>query len=240
LCEHPELLELVPERWRHNGLVLAVLGGVVSLILASQAQAGDPQTAAPGATVDDLPAGRSAIELVQVPLPGLAPLNRDFVPILYSPRVAFSCLAINPPMYLTEADARQVVQEEVKKIPWTPTSGALTVRAVAYADVGRYPSCWYLDSRKQNASQGSDEKAGAGRDLGCISSLIPGDRAAVGIFYEPASKDAAAKPKEPGAKIKNGAADSKAVDRLNNSPESEQLRRQVRDFIQWLKAQGVI
>ena len=242
LCEHPELLELVPERWRHNGLVLAVLGGVVSLILACQTQAaGQQAAAAPGTTVDDLPIARQ--QVAEIPMSGV--IKGTIVSGgVSSSRAAFGCMAINPPMYLTEADARQVVADELKKAPWRPTSGTLTVRAVAYADVGKYPSCWYLDSRKQNSSPGSDENAGAvrgqQRELGCISSLIPSKAAAVGVFYEPGSKEAAVKPQQPRTKIKNGVADSKAVDRLDNSRESEQLRLQVRDFIQWLKAQGVI
>lgn len=244
LRDHPELLEFVPERWRHNGLVLAVLGGVVSLILACQAQAaGQQAAAAPGATADEVPvASRPVIDVVQVPMPAFIGLHT--VPIVSTSQGAFGCMAINPPMYLTEADARQVLQDEAKRAPWKPTSGALTVRAVTYADVGKYPSCWYLNSRKQNPAPGSDVKGGAAtgrqRELGCISGLIRGSEAAVGVFYEPGVKATAWQPPESGTKIKSGAADSKAADRLDNSPESEQLRRQVRDFIQWLKAQGVI
>jgi hypothetical protein len=246
LCDHPELLELVPERWRRNGLVLAVLGGVVSLILACQAQAaGQQAAAAPGTTVDEPPAAsRPVIEVVQVPQPSSLPLYIAEHILTGQVLSSFGCMAINPPMYLTEADARQVLADEVRRAPWKPASGALTVRAIAYRDVGRYPDCWYLDSRKQNSSPGSEESGGAGssqqRALGCISSLIPGKEAAVGIFYERGSKRTAAKPQERGTKDKNGEAVSKAVDRLDNSSESEQLRRQVRDFIQWLKAQGVI
>src|ERR1035438_3198523 len=86
LAEHLELLSIVPERWKSNPLVLRVLASVVSLTFA--AEAAHAQTPAPAAS-------------------HVAPLF-----IHGEGRGAFGCVATNPPIFLSEDEAKQVIREE--------------------------------------------------------------------------------------------------------------------------------
>ena len=78
LEQHPELLSLVPERWRQNAFVLGELGGVVGLVLAAQ-QSASAQQRAPG------------------PPSRVAPIFSHG-----EGRGAFGCLAVAAPVFLAE------------------------------------------------------------------------------------------------------------------------------------------
>lgn len=91
LTEHPELLRCVPKRWQSNRLVLGTLSLVIPLILACQATNGQE--------------GRTKSSALRV-----APLF-----IHGEGRGAFGCVIINPPVFLSEDEARQVIQDEMKK-----------------------------------------------------------------------------------------------------------------------------
>jgi hypothetical protein len=104
LVEHPELLRYVPQRWRGNRLVLGLLGLAVPLLAARHAWAGDAKSAPAGA-------------------PHVAPLF-----IHGDGRGAFGCVAVNPPTFLTEDEARQVVQDEAKKAGLNFVTNALTLK----------------------------------------------------------------------------------------------------------------
>ncbi len=222
---------MVPKRWRNNPFVLKVLGGVVCLILASQNQAGGPQ---------------------------VAPL------FLHGEgRGTFGCVAVNPPVFLTEDEARQVIAEEVQKVGLEFAPDALTIREtavpitypfwcgrrskggttlqpglqegdlvldgfdknryVAYEFVSREdyfewqtkePACWSSVSSLNSKFAASTIRTG-------LESKT--DKPWVGVFYEPLAR----------ATRREDYETARQTDR-------EDLRKQVRDFIQWLKAQGVI
>jgi hypothetical protein len=238
LHDHPELLELVPERWRQNGLVLAVLGGVVSLIMASQSQAADRQ-----------PANSDASRVAPIFVHG-------------DGRGAFGCDAVTAPVFLTEDEARQVIQNEAKKAGLKFAPDALTLSPATIPVMPKAYFCGSRDPREPATRKGDltldgyDQKHGVAyefvsqgdysswesQDSTCISTVYSYDLKGaaealrkglmadqhpvrIGIFYEPGEYPSTGQ--RPG---------SDATRRR----DEEQLRRQVRDFIQWLKAQGVI
>jgi len=93
---HPELLRLVPERWRRNRLVLTGLGLVCSLLVApGRAEA----------------AGRPAIvgEEVATAAPVVAPL------FVHGDGIGGTgCVAVSPPVFLTEDEALHVIAGEAR------------------------------------------------------------------------------------------------------------------------------
>ena len=211
---HPELLRLVPERWQRNPHVLRILSGAVCLLLAAETASAE-----------------------------VAPLF-----VHGEGRGAFGCIAVNPPVFLSEAEARQVIVEEAGKAGLKFEPDALTIPGATLPVTNLY---WCggepgpLETRKGKlVLDGFDRKHNVAfefvsdedvadwknRHPRCASSVsvydvrgaattlrdgLPSGKDApqIGIFYEPAS------PKGHGAK---------------------ELRAQVRDFIAWLKAQGVI
>ena len=231
LREHPELLCFVPQRWQQNALVLRVLGGVVCLVLAGQTSAAGQQAAG-------------------APESRIAPLF-----VHGAGRGTFGCMAINPPVFLSEDEARQVIQEEAKKAglefaQGAPTISDAVVSAFDYAgcppqgQIARPPKLEItLDGFHQRHKIAyefvsmQDTAAWETKKPGCRSSAASVDFRGtaeafrrgidsspelpwLGVFYEPAAR---ASPEKSGKQI-----------------DAEELRKQVRDFVQWLKAQGVI
>ena len=95
LAEHPELLRLVPERWRRNRLVLTGLGIACSLALAGcrmqRAEAAEDGT--------KTPAMKAAVAPIFEHGGGLGSVG---------------CVVISPPVFLTEEEARAVIVEEAQ------------------------------------------------------------------------------------------------------------------------------
>ena len=87
--EHPELLKLVPKRWQTNPAVLTALAGLC-VMMAGVSSIASEKSEAPG----------SRIAPVFVHGDGLG---------------CYGCIAINPPVFLSEAEAREVVIEEAKR-----------------------------------------------------------------------------------------------------------------------------
>jgi hypothetical protein len=106
LTEHPELLRYVPKRWQSNRLVLGTLSLVIPLILACQARSGQE--------------GQTKSSALRV-----APLF-----IHGEGRGAFGCVVINPPVFLSEDEARQVIQDEAKKAHIEFIADGLTLKDV--------------------------------------------------------------------------------------------------------------
>lgn len=88
LFDHPELLRFVPKRWRGNRLALATLSIAASLIFSRISVAAEPQTAEHRASP-------------------VAPL---FVHGQGSG--TFGCIAVSPPQFFSEAEARRIIGEE--------------------------------------------------------------------------------------------------------------------------------
>jgi hypothetical protein len=256
LREHPELLYIVPERWRRNTLVLKILGGAACLLLASQTASAQQQGGAPPS--------------------GIAPL------FLHGEgRAAFGCMAINPPVFLSEDEARQVIQEEAKKAGLVFGPGAFTVPDAALPVTHPY-SCPSPDGKRIESAQpgtrrgsltldGFDKKrnvayefvsqkhyrAWEDKNSPCWSSVSSSDAKDVAEVLRAGLKPSAGQPwivvfYEPFASIPAGCRPSSRLPETDwkarweqcelagKKLDGEQLRMQVRDFIGWLKAQGVI
>lgn len=258
LLEHPELLEAIPERWRGNPLVLRVLAGTLSLAVLGESYAVAQKPVNPGAS-------------------HVAPLF-----VHGDGRGAFGCVAINPPVFLSEDEAKQVIVEEAKKAGIDFAPNALTLKQVSVPITEEY-FCSYLDDEKKNTSRppatqqlnlvlsGYDQKHNIAFELvaseeykawssklpRCISSVSSYDfketaetlrkelSAAedvpwIGVFYEPG----ATVKKKFSAPANASEADWKAAwDKREKQIKAigrEELRKQVQDFMVWLKAQGVI
>ncbi len=241
--EHPEILENVPARWRNKRVVLAALGGTLSVALAAES-------------------GR------------VAPLF-----VHGEGRGSFGCMVVNPPVFLTEDEGRQVIQDEARKaglhfeadglvhkgaeIPVTdPFSYVASLRGqeketerepktqkiplvldgydrekkVAYELVSLEDfQAWKEKNPRMMSSVSSYDLQGTAEALRKGLAAHPPE-AVVGVFYTPAS--VAPNPPEPkDGDWKAWGEKKKAAARPLNE---EELRKQVRDFIQWLKAQGVI
>jgi len=224
LNEHPEFLYTVPQRWRGNRLVLTALRGAVCLSLAGQAVAGDPAAAK---------------------APQVAPIF-----VHGAGRGSFGCEVVNPPVFLSEDEARQVIQEEARKAGLEFAPGALTIPSAAIPRthlaassraMGTVNGPLVLDGfdRRRNVAyefvSAADLRAWSDGQvlstvqyydvIGASETLSKGlaqwNRPAwVGVFYDPAAT---------------------RVNPIGRpQPGQEELRQQVRDFIRWLKAQGVI
>jgi hypothetical protein len=272
LMEHPELLRWIPKRWQHNRLVLGTLGLIVPLILARPTLAQD----AKDATVR------------------VAPLF-----VHGEGRGAFGCIVINPPVFLSEDEAREVIRDEAKKAGIEFTDDGLTLKDASVPVTDRYNSeardkmqeAWG-DSSQENSTRspqmqkrdlvldGYDKKHGIAfefiserdfkqwesQDRRMISTAsnfdfkttaerlaqglakTQGD-AIVAVFYEPSVS-----PPNPFTAKHSSDSSRPSMNATKNEQETHQespkkaakelgkkeLREQVRDFLGWLKSQGVI
>ena len=235
LNQHPELLAVVPARWRRNPLVMRVLGGVAGLLLTAQAES----------------AGRVA---------PLFPHGEG--------RGSFGCVAVSPPVFLTEDEARKVILEEAKSAGLTFELDALKLPGVEVPETDtqdwRGEGSFERYKRRDLVLDGFDRKRKVAfefvsahdvkewerKDLPMRSSVSSYDvkqtaerlRAKlaatrqdhwIAVFYEPATGRADLrhdlKPR-PWEEVRAKAA----------NVDAEDLRLQVRDFIAWLHAQGVL
>lgn len=86
LQQHPELLRVLPRRWQHSPVVVGTLAGLLAIMEQSTLQAAD----------------KSPLQVAPIFEHG-------------SGRGAFGCVAVSPPVFLTEAEAREVIEEESRK-----------------------------------------------------------------------------------------------------------------------------
>jgi hypothetical protein len=257
LREHPELLDVVPERWRNNRVVLGVLGGAVFLMMASDALAGDKATQKDSAA-------------------RVAPIFNHG-----TGRGAFGCEVVNPPVFLTEEEARSVVADEAKKAGLTFAPDALTIKnaLVPVTNPFGIPARWlrtehdykppakvrdlvldgydkkhdvaYEFVSKSDFESWQDKEARAllsvsNYDLRETAEVVQAGlnsakpAAYIGVFYDPMAVPP--KRKEPDARLPDDdrVAFWEKRTRAGRQVDERVLREQVRDFIQWLKAQGVI
>jgi hypothetical protein len=228
----PDLLRRVPRRWRGKAIVLAALAtaGTLVALHANEAGAANPAHVAP---IFQHGNGRGA----------------------------FGCEAVNPPVFLSEDEARQVIIEEAKRAGLTFTTEAPELKKVAIPvtneGMGEQkpkntdgPLKLDLYAKKQKVAveyvSQDDFKAWEGKDGGPRSSVSSVDildaatrlrdglekakpAEMVGVLYDPMSRVNYDGKKD----WKDSEADAKVAAR-------EELRKQVKDFMAWLKAQGVI
>ncbi len=253
--QHPELLRLLPRRWQANSTVVAALSACLAMSVCSSSDAADRVT--------------------------------NVAPIFAHGRGygSFGCVAVNPPIFLSESEARQVIIEEARRagIRFSPTSRVLknitmpTNVTVASVDDGkggvtnepRYGT-QVVDVQVDGVEQTrniafeyvseqdlKDLKTGTTTwgmvtshdTLGTAKALVEGINktkpgGTYGVFYDPAigwsdaRKTIDMKPED---FLKGDSqARSDMVDAAANRLAKEELRKQVQDFIKWLKAQGVV
>ncbi len=252
LDEHPELLRLVPDRWQRNPVVLAALTGVCLLIFSSRALSADN---------------------AKKPVPRIAPIFQHG-----DGRGAFGCEAINPPVFLSEDEARQVIIEEGKRVGIKFSPDSLTLKGIKITDApsdppkmaassvpgtpaatGRIPltldgtdpkrkiSFEYVSESDVNSIMGEPNHSSSVYSVDTLTAakmLRSGIKNAkpagtYAVFYDPMSD-----PPSDSSMFSSSNTDWREKQAKGNAAamkaSREQLRAQVKDFIVWLKAQGVI
>jgi hypothetical protein len=259
LDEHPELLRQLPARWRDNPLVIAVISGACFLLPACGA--GTTQTtaepAAAAAPLATAPApGKPAVKLAPVIVSKIAPVFEHG-----DGTGAFGCIVVNPPVFLSEEEARRIIVEEAKKQGIVFTADGKVLDGVDLPLTDEFGFAFNPKQGSQQTQKGSltfdgqdtalnvgyefvsetDFSAWERKDqggwasvssfdfIGTAKTLRSGlDKAqptgAYAVFYEPA------------ASAPDGSYDMLRAKRLGQ----EQLLQQVKDFIDWLKAEGII
>lgn len=237
--EHPELLEVLPERWRGNPTVIAALTGLCLMASGHRSVAGDKL--APGSA------------------PRIAPIFQHG-----DGKGSFGCVSVSPAVFLSEDEARQVVIEEAKRSGLDLSGAGPVVSGVSLPNYGVPPVngkprteplkldgldakrrvafefVSMMDTREWSEPSGSTVESWDFRHKAMdIRDALSKNKPAytVGVFYEPY-----AMPTGQAAYVKDasGKVDWDATKRFMKKFDAEQLRAQVRDFIKWLKAEGVI
>jgi hypothetical protein len=259
----PEMLRLLPKRWQGNAAVVAALTACLAMTCSS----------------------KSAAKAAQ---PRVAPIFEHG-----DGQGTFGCIAANPPVFLSEDEARKVITDEAKRAGITFAPDSKTVEGVQLPTLERRavnagtrtdasgnrlhsfetkpvkvtkPRPIVLDGfdRKHNiafeyvSSQDFNDWRMSER-LSTLRSYDLRDAAdklrnaivqtesagTYGVFYDPLVRsDRCAKPAGGRAEFKVPATDWQAGRTNSRAVEldlaREELRAQVKDFIKWLKAQGVI
>jgi hypothetical protein len=275
LNRHPELLRVLPRRWRTSPVVLGTLAGLLSLLEQSTAKASDG------------------------PDFHVAPIFEHGVG-----SGAFGGIGMSPVIFLTEAEARNVIEEEARNAGVELTGSGHTLSGVELPITDRFAFLDKMDENrgkkpskpKKTSQTGELELSGWSEKLhvgykfvsrkdfdswqtkdstrACTVSqfdikdaanrLQKGlvkvtEPATVAVFYDPCARPAKRVPipKLPADKSKqpSSAAEKQAAKEANQKSGAdywknyemaakkvgeEELRSQVRDFIAWLKAQGII
>jgi hypothetical protein len=267
LDEHPELLALVPKRWRANPAVLTALASLCLLVSSHRSSAADQ--AAPS-------------KVAPIFLHG-------------DGRGSLGCIAVNPPVFLSEAEARTIIVEEAKRagigftadgrvlegiaVPITddngrirddgeiadangsgavsevtpsgeihfstrPEKGAVRVMPLTLDGADNQRKVYYefvseSDYRDWKRKGGPISTARSYNTLDTAKVLRTGlekaqHTGAYAVFYDPCVGWRNAR-KKLGNQATHDAITAAAKDLSH-----EELRRQVQDFIKWLKAEGVI
>lgn len=266
LERHPELLKLVPERWQNNPAVLSALAALCMLMVGSRAVAATEQNADKKKT-----APASAVAPIFVHGEG---------------RGAFGCVAVNPPEFLSEEEARQVIIEEAKKagIDFKANGTKLPKVEVPITDSNLPPrepdpnapqepktkeQSLELDGTEKKRTIAFEFVSDADfeawqkkhefitmvqvKDIQGTAKLLresiekAGPKGAYGVFYDPGIGWNNLKTRNPDLYkeiYKDWSGDWQVrVKQMQDGVKElakEDLREQVKDFVKWLKAQGVI
>lgn len=250
---HPELLRLLPRRWQANATVVAALTACLAMTACSNSEAAEKPTRV--APVFEHGTGSGS----------------------------FGCVAVNPPIFLSEGDARQVIIEEAKRagIRFSPNGRTLkditmpTDGTLARVDDGKGGAKWEpkfgtqvisipidgLEQKRNIAFEYISEQdlkdlrtgttnfgtAGSQTTIGTAKALAEGigktkPGGTYGVFYDPAIgwSDAREKAKPLDYSSPDWQARNAKIKSAANEMAREELRKQVQDFVKWLKAQGVI
>lgn len=242
LDEHPELLRLVPKRWQRNPVILTALTSILTLTSIYNTQSTEA-------------AASKAISHI-------APIfqHGDGVG-------SFGCKAISPPVYLTEDEARHVIIEESKRAgidfdskvdllkpvkisgyEWVKGKSVIVKKPLQLDGVDKsrninytfisYKDAASLEAPSMSTALSRNTLADAKMVRGRIAKAKPSGTYAV--FYEPLARPNMQRY----IKDKSGNVDYRATQEQAETEamviDREQLRKQVHDFIKWLKTEGVI
>lgn len=271
---HPELLRIVPRRWANNPVVLTALGLVLSAGLTAcgtASQSVPPDNLSPAAsdetaassvpTSHQSPSSMASAEESAVDSAEASPNSPDTldIPIFAhgTGRGSYGCESVAPPVFLSEEEAMQVIQEECaaqgidisgeKTISGTFPATSTLPEAISGSDSDKtYTGDLKLDGYSEDLGIGVefvstddikdwrsnprsistvdeyDLKGTAQRLVDCTEG--------VAVFYDPTADD---------YREFTGSNEESYVE-SSKEKSLEELREQVRDFLQWLKGQGVI
>lgn len=268
---HPELLRTVPRRWARNPVVLTALSLVLSAGLTACGTASDsilpdsntaPAVADASSGSNSFSFGNSTISAASAEDSAEDSVNDAEtldIPIFAhgTGRGSYGCESVAPPVFLSEEEAMQVIEEECaaqgidlsgqKTISGTfPATSTLPEAISGGASDQTYTGDLRLDGYSEDLGIGVefvstddilDWKADTGMaatveeyDLKGTAQRLSDCTDNVAVFYDPMAADY------------NDFTGSNEESYVESSKEQslEDLREQVRDFLQWLKAQGVI
>lgn len=222
--DRPSLLYAVPSRWRTNPTVLMALTSLPALAAAARSET--PISVA--SKTDTL----------------VAPLF-----VHGSGMGSFGCRVVNPPAFLSETEAMQVIIDEAKK-------AGLNFKAdqgpIGNAWISKNDPYWPFDIRPlvsdgrdkasnisflfvsakdcRNLTDGTVRMYDSQALARSINLNLQQEKGigSVALFYEPFIS------------LEDKDDDWNMHGRKTKDQDKEELRRQVRDFVQWLKAQKVI
>ena len=267
---HPELLRIVPRRWARNPVVLTALGLVLSAGLTAcgtTSQSILPDNLSPAASgetaasnqpgSDHSPASVTSAE-DSTEASANDPEALD-IPIFAhgTGRGSYGCESVAPPVFLSEEEAMQVIQEECaaqsidisgqKTISGTFPATSTLPEAVSVGESDKtYTGDLKLDGYSEDLGIGVefvskddilDWQAGTEMHATVDEYNLKGTAQRlvdctdnVAVFYDPTADD---------YREFTGSNEESYVE-SSKEKSLEELREQVRDFLQWLKGQGVI
>lgn len=278
----PNILKILPQRWKGNAKVGIALSSVLMLMLAGCGQKAAGNAGTPG--TENAKEGTGVGQTNGIVT--VAPIFEHG-----TGRGSFGCVSVAPPAFLSEAEAYEVIAEEVKREGLVLEKGGPVIDGVEMP----LTSLVYTSEEERTAApksvKGSLEPDGYDRsksiayefvskedilawqdkDQGVMSSVDSYDaidtakrlkdglqgrsgNATVAIFYDPMGYDQEVGDKyreefrkiSENEKLSEEEKDQKFRE-ANQSYEEELneiktnlLREQVKEFLEWLKAQGVI
>ncbi|MFL0247678.1 hypothetical protein [Candidatus Clostridium stratigraminis] len=239
--ENPDILKLLPNRWKNNIYASTALSTLLMITLSA---CGNKETAA---------SVKGSLEKKSL----VAPVFEHG-----SGRGSFGCDSVAPPSFISEEEAFQVVEEEAKNYSISFENSGKEIRNVKLPVTSLYPDPQTTDRKEIISSNvgnlrldGFDKDKKIGFEFvsqtdyrgwqkkrGMFSTVETYDflsaakvlrdginenhgDTSVGVFYNPMISP------QYGVILKDVEAKLKA---------EEELKQQVKDFFEWLKAQGII
>lgn len=241
---NPDILKTLPQRWKGNFYVGAAFSTLILFSLTACAKNGSGRTSG-----NEGEGTNTAIFQ-----------HGDG-------RGSFGCVSVAPPSFLSEEEAFEVIQEEMKSYNIKLEKNGLTLKGVKVPETKYYLYDSTINSTKKRDIEldGYDkEKKIAFEfvsredysdwqvDQGIRSSVDDYDflstakllqkglekentETKIGVFYDPMSRLS-----EEDRKEIVGSEDWSALEKRAKDVAREDLKKQVKDFIEWLKAQGII
>ncbi len=264
VSENPDILYRVPDRWKgspalYAALLLVVSGG----LYACSGQGDGSETNSLVIPGDPASAVRESVLPSALEPTALPPASEFKVPVFEhgSGRGSYGCVSVAPPVFLSEEEALQVIREEAEAqgidFSGTKTLAGTFPAANLYGDKTLEDATW----KGELELDGYDEALGFGfefvsrQDLidwqvqGNIASSVESydlkttaERLAAvaentAVFYDPSQNweefDRNASQNDFEAYVQKFSEEQK-------TKMIENLREQVRDFLAWLAAEGVI